>query len=241
MDEDIKSHGDQCNCTYCDKDTQKETESIFKNQKFDELSDGMGNIKPEVYTFAEQSKDEVLKMFKAANKAESLFSKAYKLKREEEARLRQNLGGELKVEDRKQGCPLLYEDAPACDDIKLSEYKPLGSSSCRDYSREDAGTLALWRKLSGVRPQENLEAAKKIPTIMDTILMLCKRKFTSGLTVEWSDEGWNRCLVINNAKTKIRADDLVAAWEGLKHVTDEDDAARIVSDVIVKKLERLFI
>jgi hypothetical protein len=44
MDEDIKSqHGDQCKCTYCDKETQKETESILKGQAFDELSDGMGN------------------------------------------------------------------------------------------------------------------------------------------------------------------------------------------------------
>jgi len=239
MDEDIRSqHGDQCKCTYCDRETQKETQSILKNQKFDELSDGMGNVKPEVYTFAEQSKDEVLKMFKAADKVESIFSK---LKRGEERY--KKLGGELKTEDRASGCGLLYDDAPACDDIKLSEYKQYNRVSCgyTDCSKEDASTLALWRKLSGVRPQENLEAAKKIPTIMDTILMLCKRKFTSGLTVEWSDEGWNRCLVINNARTKIRADDLVAAWEGLKNVTDEDDAARIVADVIVKKLERLFI
>lgn len=133
---------------------------------------------------------------------------------------------------------LMFDDAPTCD----TKYDELPRHIPKVIEeKQPPETQALWRKLAGVRPQENVEAAKKIPTIMDTILLMCKRKFISGLSVEWSSDHWNPSLVINGAKTKIRSDDLVAAYEGLQHVTDEDDAARIVSDVVVKKLERLFV
>lgn len=218
MDEDIK-HGKDCDCTYCDKKVHKEFENILGTKAAD-LGDGLGNVTPDLHLFCEQSKSDVLKMFKQIA----------------DAKKRQEWPDGIMDAPAHHKPHLLCEDAPACsEDVR--------SAVCsRETKDKDAPeNLALWRKLAGVRPQENVEAASKVPTIVDSILINCKRKFTSGLSVEMAEDHWNPCLVINGAKTKIRADDLVAALEGLQHITDEDEAARIVSNIVVKKIAGLFI
>lgn len=235
MDEDIKTtHSKDCDCTYCDKKTQKDFESIL-GAKCGELGNGMGKVNPDLHLFVEQSKANVLKMFKQIEQAKKeqkeFFGKARPLG--------EDFAGKLNVMDAPAHKPcLLFDNAPSCSEWGEAVNPKCGHS---DPQKEAPETVALWRKLAGVRPQENVEAAKELPTIMDTILLICKRKFSSGLTVEWSTDSWNPSLVINGAKTKIAADELVAALEGLQHITDEDDASRIVSDVVVRKLQRLFI
>ena len=184
--------------------------------------DGLGCTTPDVHLFTEQgvsqTERDVLKMFR----------------QNETPKKKDWPEGIMDAPAHCKPC-LTFADAPECEADEMPKYS--GPST----KKEPADITALWRKLSGVHPKENVEAAKIIPNIMDSILLTCKRKFISGLNVSWSDDHWNAYLVINGAKTKIRADALVAALEGLTHVTDEDDAARIVADVVVKKLERLFI
>jgi len=238
MDEDIKiNHSKDCDCTYCDKETQKEFESIL-GAKAADLGDGMGKANPDLHLFAQQSKGEVLKMFKqledAKKQKKDFFGKVRPL-----AECGGNAYASIMDAPAHHKPCLTFEDAPKCSEYIGEPVNIRATGKC--IVKEPPETMALWRKLAGTNPQENVEAAKKIPTIMDAILLMCKRKFVSGLTVEWSNDHWNSCLVINGAKTKINSEDLVAALEGLQHITDADDAAKIVSDVVVKKIERLFI
>jgi hypothetical protein len=210
-----------------EKNHSKDCEDMYKK-------DDINRTTPEIHLFCEQSKSDVLKMFKQIEED----------RKNQAGKARPLSDPTLSIKDVPETNKphLLYEDAKSFGDSTWYGLKHnLNLEHIKEPSAETPETIAVWRKLSGVRPEENIEAAKKVPTIMDTILLMCKRNFVSGLTVEWCSDHWNPSLVINGAKTKIRSADLVAALEGLQHITDEDDAARIVSDVVVKKLERLFI
>lgn len=177
--------------------------------------DGLGKTKPELHLFTEQSKDDVVNMFKKSDMP--------KLKPMPE--------GVMDAPRHHKPC-LAYENAPACIEEILR---------CKPKEKDAPEDLALWRKLAGVRPQENVEGASKVPVIIDAILVECKRKFSSELSIEMPTDHWNPCLVINGAKTRIKADDLLAALDGLKYIVDEDEAARIVSNIVVKKIAGLFV
>lgn len=206
-----------------DENTYTDHRGRSVNENIVYTDDGLGCTTPEIHLFTEQGVSQNEKEVRSWIKQSDL------LKRKDWPE------GILDAPAHHKPC-LMFDDAPKCE----AENMPKCSERAANV-KEPAEITALWRKLSGVRPKENVEMAKVVPTIMDTILLTCKRKFMPGLTVGWSDDHWNACLVINGAKTKIRAESLVTALEGLSHITDEDDAARIVADVVVKKLERLFI
>lgn len=178
--------------------------------------DGLGQTKPELHLFTEQSKDEVINMFRKSDPPKP-----------------RPMPDGIMDAPRHHKPYLIFENAPICNEKVERE--------CISKEKEAPEGLALWRKLAGVRPQENVEAASKVPVIVDAILINCKRQLSSELSVEMLTDHWNPCLVINGARTKIRTDDLVAALEGLKHIVGEDEAARIVSDIVVKKIAGLFI
>lgn len=189
MDEDIKiNHGPDCDCTYCDKKTQKDFESILGAKSAD-LGDGMGRVNPDLHLFAKQTKDEVLKMFKQIEEA----------KKQKKDFLGKTASGIMDAPAHHKPY-LMFEDAPKCNDY-IGEPVSIKTGQSL-YDSEPPETMALWRKLAGVRPEENVEVAAKIPTIVDTILLICKRRFDPSLTVEWSTEHWNSCLVINGARTR---------------------------------------
>src|SRR5688572_8597915 len=100
--------------------------------------DGLGCVDPEVHLFTEQSEDDVLNMF-----------------RQSQMPKRKDFPEGIMDAPAHHTPHLMFENAPKCEAEGMPKYsgRPLPQ-------KEPAEITALWRKLSGVRPKENVEAAK---------------------------------------------------------------------------------
>ncbi len=179
--------------------------------------------KPELYAFKTQSKDEAMDLLKKVQKPSTAeFIRDY-----------------CNIEKQY---PTPKEPKLTFDNASTSFIPDLGAhrNEMSDEHIAPCGLAAEWRKLSGVRPEEKILKGDTLENLMQKILMTAQKRFPQ-LTLEWADECYNSCLTINGAKTSVLTEPLIEALEGLKEITDELDAERIVTNVIVKKLAQLFI
>ena len=170
------------------------------------MSDGLGKVKPEVYTFARQSRDEVHKLFE-------------QVKKDTEERYKQTAADIRCAVESPKGPPakLCYEDESSNWGMpNLNEYKKavdIEDVRHDEFVDDSPEVLGMWRRLAGVT-KENVELTKEIPDLAETVLLKCRNRFISGLDVRWEPDGWRRVLTINGARTKIDSTSIVAALEG---------------------------
>lgn len=143
-----------------------------------------------------------------------------------------------KKEAEKEGsrARLLFEDEGGLSNHTMPHLKYVATDKDRCVVDEDS--LSTWRKLSGVKPNEAIPD-DTFKEFTNKLILRAQKEFAN-LRVDWSDDCFNQCLTVNGAKTKIRKDLLNNAYEALKGVVDDYDAVQIMSDVVTKKLKKLF-
>jgi hypothetical protein len=141
-----------------------------------------------------------------------------------------------KAADKKEGpkARLLFDNEVSSHTMPHLKYVVADKDRC--VVGED--DLSTWRKLSGVKPNEVIPD-DTFKEFTNKLILRAQKEFVN-LKVDWSDDCFNQCLTVNGAKTKIRKDLLNNAYEALKGVVDDYDAVQIMSDVVTKKLKKLF-
>jgi hypothetical protein len=241
-----QKHGENCFCTWCVPAAQ---EKLFK--LCPELPKKEGKVDPEIFVFAGQTKEEVKDLLKKANghleamghhpacpvriqpqktsaPCESYTSAIFRNQKEAEALYptREGLGLAFDKESPQEAVPEL-------PDIHSYEEPALEEDMCQFGS--------VWRKLSGVRPQEKVYEDKTLDNLQDKILNELQKQLPD-MTFAWQgDRCYNQYLLINEAKTRFSTDPIIAAFEAVKELVGRDDAEDIIISMIKKKVCNLFI
>jgi len=255
MKEKSKRHSPDCTCTWCQQDCKE----IITKLLTPEIPQKEGKVDPEVYVFADQTKEQVKKLIDKANKP-NLLTKCFMPGCglcDESA----NQAFAEMMQSQKQaeadyptcaGCPLVGEDAPYDEqpDIRKcqketefsEEYlNDLQHLAGVDESEDICQLGPLWRKLSGVRPKEHVYEDKTIDNLLDKIIVALEKALPE-MDFAWSDDRcYNQVLLVNNAKTRFSTDPLIAAYEAVKMLTGKEDAEEVIVSVIKKKVCSLFI
>jgi hypothetical protein len=211
------NHCEGCNCTYCDEEKQKEFK-ILLNDKKQTIPELMCCSEQTIHTFINQSKDDVKK----------LLEDEIKRKTEDKA-------GLLILNVNKEP-KLAYEKESSEVEVKLRSVDGL-VKSIEDTTTEHL--KATWRKLSGVLPESyGMDDTKSIDLMAD-VLKAIQKKFAS-LKLDWSDEGFFKVLLINQARTNIKQEYVYDLYGSLKLMFGEHESIDFVAEIIGKKLASLF-
>lgn len=201
------------------------------------FTDGLGKVEPEIVVLAGQSIEEVKDLLNE----DPVFFKD----REVECGVKQQTDQVEKAKEclnKASKVKLTFDDAsgdyaPHVRDINL-EYG-------RKEIKKDFNLFHQWRRLASVGEvcidQRICLPDDLGPTqeLMSNILIKINSKFPN-LKATWEEE-WNPCLLIQGCKTQISMMSISSANTGLKNLVDEPTAHHIISDIILKKLESLFI
>ena len=263
-----KHHVEGCRCTYCDAESQGLFQELLQPQS--PSQDLLGTIKPQVFAFEGQTKEEVEKLLKEDEARKARFWEQINKMPEVKAHFKNIEGmGDIEpelhrfvdqsLEDVKElirksceqnweyqekveePCPepnLLWPETASGDHLDIrtrfeKQFDPDSEDIC-DINPE----LIV---LAGVAPTG--EAVPNEPILNQMMSKLIKkgRKKYPKLDLSWFSNCWDKRLLVNGAPTRIRYQRLRQAYDGLKNVTGKQEAARIVGQLVLKKLNSLFI
>jgi hypothetical protein len=118
-------------------------------------------------------------------------------------------------------------------DIRLRAAKADFDAACNDVCPE-------WRALAGLCQADSIvEREPVVLEIMESIKALIYQRVPT-LTAEWGGDCWNKHLMLNGARTSICGVSIKAAYEGLKGIASEIEAARSVTELVVNRVTSLF-
>lgn len=204
--------------------------------------DGLGAVEPEVVILGNQTAEEVKELLekeKTCEKKRVDYGRKFDYKYDAD-RAAADVQEVKEFIAKSSKAKLVFEDAPTVDECFPYFYKiPHGKM------KKDLNLFHTWRKLADVgdicEDGEPCLPDDLGPTqeLMEHILIKLRSKFPK-LELNWS-EGWNPCLLINSCPTQVSMDKLSFAHNGLKHIVDAANVQQIISNIVLKKLEELFI
>jgi hypothetical protein len=136
---------------------------------------------------------------------------------------------------------LMFEDAPNVDESFVNLERLRKTEIKKDFT-----LFNTWRRLASVGEtcidEHNCLPDDLSPTqeLMDYMIHKINKEFPD-LKAVWEEGRWNPCLLINGCMTHISMSKLTFAYNGLKNVVDDLNAQKIICDIILKKLEVLFV
>jgi hypothetical protein len=261
-------HGQGCRCTYCDKESQDTFQDLLRPEG--PTKDYLGTTKPHLFTFEGQTKEEAEALLKKEQEKRAEFEALWEtLKKQPEVKAHfgddefdeaepelhrfvdQSLDDvrelirkscEQSWEKQKlfeEPCPepcLIWGDAGVGEvyDIRTRKEKQVNPEDICDFNPELI-------TLAGVAPE-----GTKVPNepvlnhLMTKIIKRANRKYPK-LNLQWSDSIWDKRLLVNGAPTRIRYQRLRSAFDGLTDIIGKQEAAKIVGQLVMKKLKTLFI
>lgn len=251
-----KHHSPGCSCTWCQEDCKENMMKLLTP----ELPQKEGKVNPDVYVFADQTKEQVKELINKANKPNLKFKTVLQRENYDKA-ANQNIAEILHSQRQAEaayptraGCPLVGEnDVPFCGDNQPDIRKMMKEGE--EFSEEFLNDLqvgvdesqdlcqlgSVWRKLSGVRPKERVYEDKTIDNLLDKIINALDNALPE-MDFAWSDDRcYNQILLVNKAKTRFSADPLTVAYEAVKNLAGKEEAEEVIVSVIKKKLCSLFI
>jgi len=218
------------------------------------FGDGLGAVEPEVVILGNQTVEEVKELLekeKTCEKKRVDYGKKFDYKHDA-ARAAADIEEVKEFIAKSRYCgdggwsvtskaKLAFEDAPTVDEC----FPDLGKMSHGVKIKRDLNLFHTWRKLADVGDvcangepclPDDLGPTQEL---MDHIIVRLRSKFPK-IVLDWSD-CWNPCLLINSCPTQISMNKLSFAHNGLKHIVDTANAQQIISNIVLKKLEELFI
>lgn len=207
------------------------------------FGDGLGAVEPEVVILGNQTAEEVKELLekeKTCEKKRVDYGRKFDYKYDA-ARAAADVQEVKEFIAKSSKAKLAFEDAPNVDEC----FPDLEKMSHGVKIKKDLNLFHTWRKLADVgdicEDGEPCLPDDLGPTqeLMDHILVRLRNKFPK-LVLDWSD-CWNPCLLINECPTQVSMGKLSFAYNGLKHIVDNANAQQIISNIILKKLEELFI
>lgn len=132
---------------------------------------------------------------------------------------------------------LSYEDEAHNDSQYQPDIRPRSKSRFDGQCHE---VCADWRALAGLCPSDEIvEKEPVVMEIMESIKVLISQR-VPGLTAEWGGDCWNKSLMLNGAKTSVCGVGVKQAYEGLKGIASEIEAAKSVTELVVNRVTSLF-
>jgi hypothetical protein len=211
------------------------------------FGDGLGRVEPEVVILGNQTAEEVKKLLdkeKTCEEDRVKGSRKFDFKHDA-AKTAAKAATDVKeckeYISKAAKAKLVFEDAPPVDEC----FPDLGKINHGVKIKKDLNLFHTWRRLADVGEvcedggpclPDDLGPTQEL---MDHIIVRLRSNFPK-LVLDWS-EGWNPCLLINSYPTQVSMDKLSFAHNGLKHIVDAANAQQIISNIVLKKLEELFI
>jgi len=207
----------------------------------EDFEDGLGRVEPEVVILGNQTAEEVKELLDKEKTCEKERVESCK-----PTYFKSPITGEV-IKEIKENiqqaakAKLAFEDAPNVDEC----FPDLGKMNHGVKIKKDLNLFHTWRRLADVGDvcedggpclPDDLGPTQEL---MEHIIVRLRSKFPK-LDLEWS-QGWNPCLLINSCPTQVSMDKLSFAHNGLKHIVDAANAQQIISNIVLKKLEGLFI
>jgi len=132
---------------------------------------------------------------------------------------------------------LSYEDEVSPSYVDQPDIRPRSRSRFDGQCHE---VCADWRALAGLCPSDEIvEKEPVVLEIMESIKVLISQR-VPGLTAEWGGDCWNKSLMLNGAKTSVCGVGIKQAYEGLKGIASEIEAAKSVTELVVNRVTSLF-
>ncbi len=179
--------------------------------------------KQEIHAFKNQTLAEAKDVFKQANKDEKdlfcPFTKEY-------AKTWTDSKGITHV--TKSDTKLLFEDTMTSKDLPVLK-------QTKDVA-PDEDICAFWRKISGVKPDEIVLGEGKSDKLMTAIKRRLERKFKK-LKIGWLESR----LTVNGAPTNVDTQTLRETFMGLCNMLTESEAVKVITDIVAKKFNKLFL
>lgn len=145
--------------------------------------------------------------------------------------------GKLEVEDKNPDGKLSY------DNENSAFHQPDLRAHRGRFGSVDNGAcdiLPEWRALAGLCPKEDIvEHEPVVLEVMESIVVLIGQRCPS-LNAEWGGSCWNKHLLLNGGKTAVSSVSLKHAFDALKAIATEMEAAKAVTELVVNRVTALF-
>lgn len=205
------------------------------------LDDGLGRVEPEVVILGNQTEEEVKTLLEKEKVKEDIIRGGRRFDfKHDTAKAAADVQDCKEFINKAAKIKLAFEDAPKVE----GGFPDLGKFDRKTITK-DLNLFHTWRRLADVgescKDGEPClpDDLSPIQELMELILIKIKMKFKK-LDLSWS-KGWQPHLLINDCPTQITMNNLSFAHNGLSHLVDEATAQQIISDIVVKKLQTLFI
>lgn len=126
-----------------------------------------------------------------------------------------------------------FENAPVCGE----ECTIRGEDGCGP--KKNADMFSYWRRLADVACKEEVQ----IPATKQLIYNLTNKLNTKypQLIFTWSKDDWNEQLLIHDCPTCITVQNITLAYDGLMKIVDKAAAQDVIIDIILKKMQSVFV